>query len=233
MAPLAAPWCSAPRYRLPARLLPRRQLHWQSHGGCMACSQPPLASCRRHCRPSCPHRVAACSASAASLGAQGWLGAKETILYTGKGAVHCARMAGTLLAWATDTGVRCGGQGCREGRHWWLAFGGSKERLLQQLDVCWKHAALCWKHAALHCLPWPAECTTPQPTPGWASWSGPPAPPPTRPRPAACCGAAAASCWSAGGARSRCGPRLRLWMGGVEPPLAERLGTSCCACCSS
>lgn len=37
---------------------------------------------------------------------QGWLGAKETILYGGKGPVHCARMSGTLLAWATSTGIR-------------------------------------------------------------------------------------------------------------------------------
>ena len=52
---------------------------------------------------------AACSASRHTClpGLQGWLGAKETPLFTGRGPVHCARMAGTLLAWATDSGLRC------------------------------------------------------------------------------------------------------------------------------
>ncbi|KAI3429426.1 hypothetical protein D9Q98_005520 [Chlorella vulgaris] len=40
------------------------------------------------------------------LSSKGWLGNKETPLFTGRGAVHCARMSGTLLAWATDSGLR-------------------------------------------------------------------------------------------------------------------------------
>ena len=39
---------------------------------------------------------------------QGWLGSKETVLFTGRGPIRCARMSGTLLAWATDSGLRCG-----------------------------------------------------------------------------------------------------------------------------
>lgn len=37
---------------------------------------------------------------------QGWLGNKETALFTGRGPLRCARMSGTLLAWTTDTGLR-------------------------------------------------------------------------------------------------------------------------------
>lgn len=37
---------------------------------------------------------------------QGWLGNRETPLFTGKGPLRCARMSGTLLAWATDSGLR-------------------------------------------------------------------------------------------------------------------------------
>jgi hypothetical protein len=39
---------------------------------------------------------------------QGWLGSKETVLFTGRGPIRCARMSGTLLAWATDSGLRWG-----------------------------------------------------------------------------------------------------------------------------
>ena len=37
---------------------------------------------------------------------QGWLGNKETALFQGKGALRSARMSGTLLAWASDSGLR-------------------------------------------------------------------------------------------------------------------------------
>lgn len=58
--------------------------------------------------PVQPRTVGASStASCHDVLPQGWLGAKETILYGGKGPVHCTRMSGTLLAWATSTGIRC------------------------------------------------------------------------------------------------------------------------------
>ncbi|EFN59982.1 hypothetical protein CHLNCDRAFT_133107 [Chlorella variabilis] len=40
------------------------------------------------------------------LSSKGWLGNKETALFTGRGPLRCARMSGTLLAWTTDTGLR-------------------------------------------------------------------------------------------------------------------------------
>lgn len=40
------------------------------------------------------------------LSSKGWLGNSETMLFQGRGRVHSVRMSGTLLAWATDTGVR-------------------------------------------------------------------------------------------------------------------------------
>ena len=40
------------------------------------------------------------------LSSKGWLGNTETVLFQGRGRVHTARMAGTLLAWATDSGLR-------------------------------------------------------------------------------------------------------------------------------
>ncbi|PSC74814.1 vacuolar sorting-associated 41-like protein [Micractinium conductrix] len=46
------------------------------------------------------------AAGSLALCSKGWLGSKETVLFRGKGAVRCARMAGTLLAWATDSGLR-------------------------------------------------------------------------------------------------------------------------------
>jgi len=40
------------------------------------------------------------------LSSKGWLGNTETILFQGRGPVFTARMAGTLLAWATESGLR-------------------------------------------------------------------------------------------------------------------------------
>ncbi len=40
------------------------------------------------------------------LSSKGWLGNTETMLFQGRGKVHVAKMAGTLLAWATDSGLR-------------------------------------------------------------------------------------------------------------------------------
>jgi len=40
------------------------------------------------------------------LSSRGWLGQSETVLFQGRGKVHAVRMAGTLLAWVTDTGLR-------------------------------------------------------------------------------------------------------------------------------
>ncbi|KAK2079677.1 hypothetical protein QBZ16_002072 [Prototheca wickerhamii] len=37
---------------------------------------------------------------------KGWLGNSETTLFRGQGPIHCARLSGTLLAWATNTGLR-------------------------------------------------------------------------------------------------------------------------------
>lgn len=37
---------------------------------------------------------------------QGWLGNSETTLFRGQGPIHRARLSGTLLAWATNTGLR-------------------------------------------------------------------------------------------------------------------------------
>lgn len=68
----------------------------------LACLVQPLTP------PVQPRTVGICRAvSCHVVLPQGWLGAKETILYGGKGPVHCARMSGTLLAWATSTGIRC------------------------------------------------------------------------------------------------------------------------------
>ncbi|KAL6770739.1 hypothetical protein ACKKBF_B32460 [Auxenochlorella protothecoides x Auxenochlorella symbiontica] len=41
-----------------------------------------------------------------TLISKGWLGSSETPLFRGRGAVQVARMAGTLLAWVTATGLR-------------------------------------------------------------------------------------------------------------------------------
>jgi vacuolar protein sorting-associated protein 41 len=40
------------------------------------------------------------------LSSKGWLGNTETILFQGRGRVYTARMSGTLLAWATESGLR-------------------------------------------------------------------------------------------------------------------------------
>lgn len=79
---------------------------WPSHDG------PPFAlphvplwqrfRCRWQHTPATPSHPA----SHCNTAPQGWLGSKETVLFRGKGAVRCARMAGTLLAWATDSGLR-------------------------------------------------------------------------------------------------------------------------------
>lgn len=70
---------------------------------CAALPARARQACEQRCMPNeLPHeqRCMPCALP------QGWLGAKETILYGGKGPVHCARMSGTLLAWATSTGIR-------------------------------------------------------------------------------------------------------------------------------
>ncbi len=46
------------------------------------------------------------AAGALVLASRGWLGAAETVLFRGRGPVLAARAAGSLLAWATATGVR-------------------------------------------------------------------------------------------------------------------------------
>jgi len=46
------------------------------------------------------------AAGALVLSSKGWLGHSETVLFRGRGPVHIARMSGTLLAWATDSGIR-------------------------------------------------------------------------------------------------------------------------------
>lgn len=56
---------------------------------CCAATMPNLNSLRLHGLPP-----------------QGWLGSSETPLFRGRGAVQVARMAGTLLAWVTATGLR-------------------------------------------------------------------------------------------------------------------------------
>ena len=40
------------------------------------------------------------------LSSKGWLGNSDTLLFQGTGQVHAARVAGTMLAWVTDSGVR-------------------------------------------------------------------------------------------------------------------------------
>ncbi|KAL4447636.1 hypothetical protein ABPG75_004855 [Micractinium tetrahymenae] len=46
------------------------------------------------------------AAGTLALCSKGWLGNKETALFQGKGLLRCARMSGTLLAWASDNGLR-------------------------------------------------------------------------------------------------------------------------------